>query len=366
MDPYLTPRSLSTPMTVFAVACYISNSPAWAVVWLALTALIHPQMSVYGVVFIGFLRLARHSKSYAKLVSTPGLAAFAGLPLLFEFQPARGAAREALLSRTYFFVSNWAWYEWIGAAAPLALAWWFASRKVAGTTPAFRSLLKAFLPFGLLFTAAGLALTTSPRLENFTRLQPMRAFHVLYVIFFALLGGLIGDRLLRSSAWRWLCLFVPLAGGMFLLQQSQYPSSAHVEWPGYAYRNAWNSAFSWVRLNTPKDAVFALDPGYMLLAGEDQHGFRAVAERSALADAVKDSGVVSLFPGLADDWKSEVQAQTGWAKFDRRDFDHLATHYPVTWIVTSNPAPAGLICPYRSEGLSVCHIGSPGPAPLGE
>jgi hypothetical protein len=109
-------------------------------------------------------------------------------------------------------------------------------------------------------------------------------------------------------------------------------------------------------LHTPRDAVFALNPNYMLIAGEDQHGFRAVAERSALADAVKDSGAVSLFPQLADHWKSQLQAQIGWEKFDRRDFEHLATLYPVTWILTRSPGPAGLTCPYQSEGLSVCRI----------
>jgi hypothetical protein len=167
---------------------------------------------------------------------------------------------------------------------------------------------------------------------------------------------------LRRSTWRWLGVFVPLAGSMCLLQYSQFPSSAHVEWPGYGYHNCWNSAFFWIRHHTPADAVFALDPNYMKIEGEDQHGFRAVAERSALADAVKDSGAVSLFPQLAGDWKSQIEAQNGWEKFDRRDFEHLAKLYPVTWILTRSPGPAGLACPYQSEGLSVCRIGVRGPA----
>jgi hypothetical protein len=254
-------------------------------------------------------------------------------------------------------VSNWAWYEWMGVFAPLALAWWCSSRRVEGTTPAFRALLRTVVPFGLLFTLAGVVLTCSPRLENFARLQPMRSFHVVYVIFFVMLGGLLGEFVLRKSAWRWFTLFGPLAASMFVMQQSQFPNSAHVEWPGYGYSNAWNSAFSWIRVHTPKDAVFALNPNYMLLKGEDQHGFRAIAERSALADAVKDSGAVSLFPGLADDWKNQVQAEKGWEGFQRRDFDHLATLYPVTWILTASPGPVGLTCPYQSRELSVCRIG---------
>jgi hypothetical protein len=365
MDPYLTARSLSTPATIFTIACYVSNRRREALAWLMLTALVHPQMSVYTIAFLGCLWLTRHFRLHADLMAAPGLTFFSGLPFLFELQPARGAAREALLSRAYFFVSNWAWYEWIGVFAPLALAWWCSSRRLSGTTPVFRSLLRTLVPFGLVFTVAAVVLTSSPRLENFTRLQPMRCFHVIYAIFFVLLGGLIGEYGLKSSVWRWLSLFVPLAASMYFLQDSQFPSSVHVEWPGYGYHNTWNSAFFWIRLHTPRDAIFALDPNYMLIAGEDQHGFRAVAERSALADAVKDSGAVSLFPQLADRWKSQVQAQNGWKKFDRRDFEHLAKLYPVTWILTRSPGPAGMTCPYQNEGLSVCRIDVRGVAGLG-
>jgi hypothetical protein len=367
MDPYVTARSLSTPATIFAIACYISNRRKQAGAWLILTALVHPQMGVYGAAFLGCLWWSDRSTSgrfrpHANLDAAPVWIFLSGLPFLYDLQPARGAAREALLSRTYFFVSNWAWYEWMGVFAPLALLWWWSSARLRGTTPVFRSLLRTLAPFGLLFTVAGLALTASPRLENFARLQPMRSFHLIYVIFFSMLGGLMGEYVLRGSTWRWLGIFVPLAASVCLLQHCQFPSSAHVEWPGYGYHNTWNSAFFWIRQHTPKNAVFALDPNYMRMAGEDQHGFRAVAERSALADAVKDSGAVSLFPQLAGHWKSQVQAQKGWETLDRRGFEHLATLYPVTWIVTRSPGPAGLACLYQSEGLSVCRIGVLGPA----
>jgi hypothetical protein len=356
VDPYLTARSLSTPATVFAVACYVSNKPKRALAWLLVAALIHPQMSVYGAVLLGCLAVARRLRTNAQPASPFGLLPVTGLPYLFEFQPARGAAREALLSRTYFFLSNWTWYEWIGILAPLALLWWFSSLNPKGTRPAFRSLARTLVPFGLLFTAAGAVLTATARLENYTRLQPMRSFHLVYVIFFILLGGLIGEYALRCSAWRWLGLFVPLAASMWLLQQRSFPSSSHVEWPGSGDRSTWTSAFRWIRDHTPKDAVFALDPDYMLRPGEDQHGFRALAERSELADNVKDSGAVSLFPQLADQWKRQVQAQSGWENFQLGDFENLAKQYPVTWILKRRPGPAGLTCPYENQELAVCRI----------
>ena len=88
------------------------------------------------------------------------------------------------------------------------------------------------------------------------------------------------------------------------------------------------------------------------------HGFRAIAERSALADRVKDSGAVSLFPQLALDWDQQARAQKGWDRFSLDDFQQVARRYPVTWIVTRIPAIAGLNCPFRNTTVEVCRIGS--------
>jgi hypothetical protein len=358
-DPYVTARTLSTPATLFAIACYTSGQRKRAAAWWVFTALIHPQMSVYAAIFLGCMVLGAHWVSVAAQpvpVPAPSRSYLAALPFLFGFQPTHGPAREALLSRTYFFVSQWTWYEWVGVFAPLALLAWFATVDFRGTRPVFRTLACTLPPFGLLFTAAGLVLTLSPYLENYTRLQPMRALHLVYVIFFLLLGGLTGEYVLRNKLWRWLGLFVPLGLAMFLVQISAYPASAHVEVPTGRGASPWSAAFLWIRCHTPKDAVFALDPDYMSLAGEDMHGFRAVAERSVLADEVKDSGAVSLFPGLAGEWKAQVESVRGWRRFQLSDFQRLAGEYPVTWFVTERPGPAGLLCPYQNQAVAVCRL----------
>ena len=355
MDPYLTARSLSTPATLFAIACYLSNQPRRAVAWLVLTAAVHPQMAVYGLLFIGGMELVRRRRAWHP-VAQPVLGAIVGLPFLFDFAPVHGAARECLLSRTFFFVNTWAWYEWVGVFAPLALLWWFAAASPRRTLPAFRELAGSLIPFGLAFTTAAVILTIPQRLEAYTRLQPMRSFHLLYVVFFVLLGGLIGEYAIKTSVWRWMALFVPLALVMVLVQESTFPASQHVEWPGSNNGNTWMSAFLWIRQHTPKDAVFATDPNYMVAPGEDAHGFRAVAERSVLADRVKDSGAVSLFPQLATEWQNESGAERGLDHFAPADFQRLRQLYPVTWILTTRPAPPGLICPYQNKDLTVCRM----------
>ncbi len=346
MDPYLTARSLSTPATVFAIACYLMGQRRRALAWLVLAGLVHVQMAMYAVVLMGCLELVRRRRETV----------FAALPFVFPFRPASGPAGEALHSRTYFFLYNWAWYEWIGAAAPLAILAWLSAANPKGATLAFRSLARTLVWFGLLFAAGGMVLSSSVYLENYTRLQPMRAFQLLYAIFFVLLGGLLGEYVLQRVRWRWLAIMAPLAAGMWFAQQAAYPASPHVEWPGMAYRNSWDQAFLWIRQNTPKDAVFALDPDYMMQPGEDQHGFRAVAERSVLADDVKDSGAVSLFPQLAKDWNDESQSQHGWSHFRAADFRRLAQEYPVRWVVVQSPGPPGLLCPYSNTALAVCRI----------
>jgi hypothetical protein len=156
--------------------------------------------------------------------------------------------------------------------------------------------------------------------------------------------------------WRWAVLFVPLCGGMWYAQRQLFPSTPHLEWPSADPQNDWVRAFLWIRQNTPLDAYFALDPDHMALDGEDQHGFRVIAERSRLADNVKDSGVVTMFPKLANTWQDQTQALHGWKSFQKADFENLKRAYGVNWVVLQNPGVAGLTCPYQERSLSVCQV----------
>ena len=111
-----------------------------------------------------------------------------------------------------------------------------------------------------------------------------------------------------------------------------------------------------MRDNTPVDAVFAIDPKYMLK--DDQHGFRAIAERSRLADAVKDAGAVTMFPEppFAEHWLEQVTDQGGWEKFQVADLQRLQQKYGITWVVLQQPGLSGLMCPYKNDTLLVCRL----------
>jgi hypothetical protein len=197
---------------------------------------------------------------------------------------------------------------------------------------------------------------STPALIRLTPLQPMRYLHLVY-FFLMLVGGcLLGKYLLKSSVWRWAVFLVAINAGMFASQQLLYSASEHLELPGRISANPWLQAFAWIRRNTPTDAYFALDPYYLAAPGEDYHGFRALAERSQLADYVKDGSVVTLIPDLGDEWTRQVQAQKGWPHFQLADFERLKAEFGVNWALVAYPQPAGLECEWHNGVLAVCRI----------
>jgi hypothetical protein len=186
-------------------------------------------------------------------------------------------------------------------------------------------------------------------------LQPMRSLHLIFILLFVLLGGMLAESVLKSHVWRWVALLTPICLGMFLVQRQLFPATEHLELPGRPPANPWVQAFDWIRHNTPNDAIFALDPNYMRLAGEDEHGFRVAAERSALAN-VHDKGAVSMFPALARDWYAQNRAQQGWRNFQASDFERLRRDYGVTWVVLQRPGVPSLNCPFQNSAVMVCRI----------
>jgi hypothetical protein len=94
----------------------------------------------------------------------------------------------------------------------------------------------------------------------------------------------------------------------------------------------------------------------MRIPGEDVHGFRAIAQRSMLADALKDSGAVTMFPSLAAEWFAQVQAQAGWKHFQSQDFRRLQQEYGVNWVVLQNREAPGLSCQYDDASVKVCKL----------
>ena len=360
VDQHLHPRNLATALILLAVSRCMASRRWQAIPLLGMSFLLHPIAAAMGVSFCFFLTMAktefvsawfenRRSKAKESLVAS-------FVPPSWPFGPAPPAWRQAVDTRPFLTLFRWEWYEWLGALAPLLLFWilWRIAQKRHETVLARFAL--AVFAYGVFQQTIAMIMLGFPSLIRLAPLQPMRYLHLLY-FFLVLIGGcLIGEYLLKTRVWRWGFFLLIIYLGMFIPQRLQFSGSYHLEIPGLSPANPWLQAFEWVRRNTPKDAYFALDPDYMTAPGEDYHSFRALAERSQLADRNKDTAVVTLVPQLGLEWTRQVSAQNGWGRFQLVDFERLKKEFGVNWVMVSLPEPAGLACFWHNDALSVCRI----------
>ncbi len=357
VDQHLHPRNLATAMILLAIWRILKEKHWQAALLLLLAFLMHPLMAAMGVSFCFFLTMALQDSVHARLRAwRNSVAAFVFVPLGWVFEPANSAWRKALDTRTYYYLFKWTWYEWLGALAPLFLFWllWRVARK-RGENLLARFAVAVFA-YGAFQQVIAVAMLCSPALVRLAPLQPMRYLHLVYFLFMLTAGCLLGKYALKRGIWRWAAFLLVANGCMFAWQRVEFSSSQHLELPGRPPANEWLQAFAWIRKNTPENAYFALDPHSMETPGEDYHGFRALAERSQLADAVKDAAVVTLAPRLGPVWAQQVQAQIGWRNFQVADFERLKAKFGVDWVLVSYPQPEGLVCRWHNGLLTVCQI----------
>ncbi|HTA23581.1 MAG TPA: hypothetical protein VK763_08620 [Terriglobales bacterium] len=349
LDQYLNPRNLTAFAAIFAIVKVIDKKYIQAALFLILTAAIHPLMAVFAFSYCVLLVAAEYADAHFAAIACL-------LPFGLSLDPPSSAYHQAALTHGFHYITRWTWYEWLGVLAPIPILWCFSRLARSRDLRNLDLLCRALVVYEVIYLPMAVLLSTVPRFESLARLQPMRSLWLLYVLMFLFLGGFLGEYLLKNKASRWLALFVPLGAGMFLAQLALFPASQHIEWHGDAPTNPWSQAFLWARDHTPTDAIFALDPEVLKLPGEDEQGFRAIAQRSRLADRTSDAGAVSMFPALADEWFHQVQAQTGWKDFQAQDFQRLHTDFGVTWVVLQSPGVPGLDCPYGNPVVQVCRL----------
>lgn len=360
VDQHLHPRAMATGLILLAASRILAGKKWQAIPLLLLSLALHPIMTALGISFCCFLALTTTERMSLWLPPwggpRSGFLAIAFVPLGWVFEAPTPLWREAINARKYLLLYQWEWYEWLGALAPLLLFWilWRVARKRGETVLAGFAL--AVLLFGVFQMTVAMVVLGVPSLARLTPLQPMRFLHLIY-FFMMLIGGcLIGKYLLKASVWRWAFFLVAINGGMYAAQRPIFSSTEHLELPGRSSANPWLQSFAWIRQNTPTDAYFAIGPYYLPAPGEDYHSFRALAERSHLADNIKDGGEVTQVPELGDEWARQVQAQRGWNHFQLADFERLKTEFGVNWVLLSYPPPSGLICRWHNGVLSVCQI----------
>ena len=361
-DEHLHPRLLATDLILFAVGAMQRGHRARAAFLLLVACLFHPIMGVFGVSFClmygGFVwwERARQKRDLPMDVPEGVSVRAAVIPGGYLFGHSNNAWREAIVQHHYLLLSQWAWFEWLGALAPPFLLWGLTRLGRWTGNERLRRLAVVVTMFSVVQFAAALLMLLPAHGIHLAPLQPMRYLHLTFVFLFLLGGGALGEYVLRANTLRWALVFIPLAAANGWAAHSRYPGTPNLELPWNAPANDWLRAFAWVRVNTPQDAVFALDPKYLSLPGEDNHSFRALAERSSLVDSAKDSAVVAQSPLLARVWLSQDERQTNWRGWTQGDFVRLAQATPVRWVVIAPEQSEGLNCPYRSRTVDVCRL----------
>lgn len=361
LDPYVTARSFSTPLCVWALAFSLDDwrtrhTSAWlCVLTLTAAAAFHPLMAVYGAALVLAARCLRSQRGRMLWLLVCVISVLVAAALQAHAAPDAPAEIAAVHSRYYWFLAQWQWFELLGLAGPLgvlfALRFWPHSRT-------HRLLADATIAAACLaVTVALLFAHESFRAHPVARLQPLRVFLGVYAVMLLLLGAALAQALLRRGlGWLIAVFLVASFAGGFAIARSTYPQSAQVEWPWAAPRNPWAQAFVWAREHTPPGALFALDARYVNEDGEDAQVFRAVAERSMLPDFSKDGGEAAITPSLAEAWQRGAEAQRGLSNLDDATRDRTLTALGVSWMVLHATAARGQPCPYQNPVVKVCDL----------
>jgi hypothetical protein len=383
MDPYVTARSLSTPCALLALVGALEfllprfemdegQPRRWQGLALCCGALVgaglmHPLMAAYALGSVLLLGALLSQSRMVRVWGTVGLgltgvAMAAGLHLS---APAESDLyQRVVLTRDYWFLSQWHWYELIGLIAPVLILSVVAKGQRREGDAARVGLARMAVAAGvtavvvaLLFARTGMAT------HLVARMQPLRIFQLVYVVMILMLGGVLGERVLQRRPVRWIVAFSLLAGVMAATERRTFPASKHLELPGGLewgaspeQGNPFERAFAWIGKNTPRDALFALDAQYITKPGEDAQSFRAIAERSVLPDYSKDGGVVTNKPELATAWSQGQVAQVELSA--QPDAQRLAVLRPlgVTWVVLERDATTDFACAYANEAVKVCRL----------
>jgi hypothetical protein len=375
MDPYLSARSISTPCALFALVSILdlllpetsagprpdrSRTLALLCGSLLVAAVIHPLMAAYAIGCTLLLACLLSSNQRTRIVGTASLSILAIIvaAVLYHLAPPESQAYlHVALTRAYWFVARWQWYEQFGLAAPLAILGTIGLQRPSAPHTAARALAWTGVVAGLVaLTVALLFARTGAPTYVVARLQPLRIFQIVYILMILAVGATLGEKILKRKTSYWAVTFTLLATIMVFAERQTFPRSSHFEFPSEQPHNGWQRAFAWISQNTPVDALFALDAHYVTQPGEDAQTFRAIAERSALADYSKDGGEASITPDLTTAWSIGQNAQTGLNTVS--DAARIAQLRPlgVTWVVLPRTSPTSFTCAYSDEAVKVCRL----------
>ena len=344
MDPYVTARSFSTPLPLFALAAMLGGAWVEAALWLALATLVHPLMAGFAAIFLVTLALAerRMWRSIAAF-SSLGFVGSAAIFWATRSVPLDLAYSQAALSRSYFFLSTWEWYEYPGVFFPLLLMLIAAWRSRAKS--AVSSLSIASTAVGACALLVALCFVHRGGSLMLARLQVLRTFHMIYVVGVLLAGGLLGS-LTRNRFWY--AVYCVVLGSHLCRPDADLSSLRSC---GMARPCAAQPVGAGISMDSRQyPGRCDLRDGCRLHRRSRRRltRFSRMAERSALADWYKDGGVASIFPAAAEPWWREFQATRGVDRATDQEREARLKPLGATWILLPVHASTAFACPYRN------------------
>ena len=399
MDPYATARSLSTPALLFALAGALdmteSDSPFLSqkrnrqrglllcAASLAVAAAMHPLMAAYALGATMMLLAARAPNRTLRLCATAALATSA-LALAACLQavanPESAATIRIALTRTYWFPAQWRWYELLGLAAPLAILSIFAFRKPGapsiprslrngwelasqlmdrtgdGANDASRTLARMAVAVGATSCLiAALFARAASATHLIARLQPVRAFQIVYLVLALTLGATLGERLCAVA--RWAAAILLLGGIMFTAGRTAFPNSNHLELPGIAPHNLWTQAFLWIRDNTPRTRSSPSTPTTSTHPAKTRSASAPSPSAAPSPTTPRTEARPPSRPRTAQ-WVRGQAAQQSLSAPSTSDERRVAALQPlgVTWLVLQASATTSLACPFANSAVKLCRL----------
>lgn len=354
MDPYVTARSMTTPLALFALAAMCRWSWNEAALLTVCSIAFHPLMGGMLALFeVIFFCYAQPRWRWKLLLAGGGVSfgLFSAATILAFLRPDSVTYRGIVWQRTYLFLETWAWYEYFGIVMPLLLCLWVwmsvppsrlrdlaATVVLSGSFIAFVCLVFVH-PSGSMFLA---------------RIQLLRIFSVIYLAGIVMMAGWLAD--VYENRTKVAVLFpILMAIGTSAAQFAAYDGRLHVELPTRPDPGAWHQAFLWIGGHTAPNALFGADPDLMELPLEGHEGFRAATDRGILGNN-KDGGVVVLSPVLTERWVAQYKAQRNLASEpDSERVTHLAPFH-VSWVLLPPAARTSFSCPFQNSVLKVCSL----------
>jgi hypothetical protein len=372
VDPYVTARSISTPFGLFALAAAIdvisefkatnrirAGRLALCAGSLLMAALMHPLMACYAAGCVVLLVCASINDTRFRIAAFGAVGLFvlavaAMVELLAPGQPT-GYATVAL-SRHYWFLSAWQWYEIAGLVAPLVVLWAINRRRTVLNNRGGWLVQTAIAAGCIGITVSLLFAHQSAHTYFVAMLQPLRIYQTIYILVLLVVGAFVTATFLEGDAVRWAAMSIVLGALMLCVQLETFPHSAHIELPHRGPVNAWEQGFVWIAKNTPTAATFALDSKYIESQGEDAQNFRALAERSSPPDYTKDAGIAAIDPGLTSAWMSGEALGDGLSSESDTERRRKLAGARVQWVVLPEGSATGFDCPYRNQVMKVCRV----------